>query len=79
MSENAPLGADQDKRAPWNQEKPETVKCEMLIIATVEKAITVELTSNHHQHDLYKAMNNALHDVIEQGFDIIDKQYTLML
>lgn len=74
MADNYPLGAEHDKRAPYN-ESSKTVKVKILVSVTYHKSIEVELPENYEVYDMHSAVQEMMicpNDVLTTDYRKLD-------
>lgn len=81
MSNNLPLGAENDPRAPWNQPEPELIDLEVEVVVTISKKINVQIDNGYTNLDLYDTLKDYVDtkfskeknnwEVIEVDYEII--------
>ena len=81
MSNNLPLGAENDPRAPWNQPEPELIDLEVEVVVTISKKINVQIEDGYTNLDLYDTLKDYVDtkfskeknnwEVIEVDYEII--------
>ncbi len=81
MSNNLPLGAENDPRAPWNEPEPKLIDLEVEITATVTKQIRVRIEEGYTNHQLY----NTLREYADTQFfkesnawEVLDVDYEMI-
>lgn len=55
-----PLGAANDPRAPWNQEKIEYKDVDVTVCVSLSKAITLSLPEDYTEQDVHESILNSL-------------------
>ena len=81
MSNNLPLGAENDPRAPWNEPEPELIDLEVEVVVTISKKINVQIDNGYTNLDLYDTLKDYVDtkfskeknnwEVIEVDYEII--------
>lgn len=58
MSNNLPLGAENDPRAPWNEKPIETEEIEVEVILVVSRNVTLKVPVGADNMDINVAVDN---------------------
>ena len=52
MSNNLPLGAENDPRAPWNESEPKLIFVEVKLDVIVTRKVTIQMKEDYTDSDL---------------------------
>lgn len=63
---NLPLGAENDPRAPWNEEEPETVDFNSTVTIIISKKISFQIEEGLNRSD----KNNSVIEELKKDFNI---------
>lgn len=63
---NLPLGAENDPRAPWNEEEPETVDFNSTVTIIISKEISFQIEEGLDRSDI----NNSVIEELKKDFNI---------
>ena len=81
MSNNLPLGAENDPTAPWNEPEPKIVDVKVDIDVIISKKMTIRMEEGYTNYSLYNALREYAYEKFpkeKNDWEVMDIDYEIL-